>query len=67
MWALRVLAVLAGSFVVLMGVLLIYDSLGRINGMEDPSGMTPAVIMIVIGVALIVWGALSAVLSLRRK
>jgi hypothetical protein len=50
-------------FITLTGVFGIFDSLGRINGIPDPSGMAPAVVMVVVGLALIIWGVFAGVLS----
>lgn len=66
MEALRVLAVFVGGFVALAGVFGIFDSLGRVNGVPNPGDMPAAVIMVVAGLALIVWGLFAGVLSRRR-
>lgn len=60
----RVLAVLGGGFVALMGVALIFDSLGRVNGIPDPDAMTPALMMAVAGLAVVVWGLVALI---RRR
>lgn len=58
------MAVLGGGFVALMGVALIFDSLGRVNGIPDPDAMTPALMMAVAGLAVVVWGLVALI---RRR
>lgn len=43
---------------------MIFDSLGRVNGIPDPDAMTPAVMMAVAGLAVVVWGLVALI---RRR